>query len=177
MKQNKLSLAVKATLMGVALSMPSAALAADKELLDILKANGSISISQYDQLLKKSSSQEESNELLKKMAWAGKIKVKGDLRLRQEFRNDSNGSSKREDRQRYRARIAIAGDVAENVQAGVRLVSGSSATSTNETLGDGFSNDTVYFDRAYINWQQLQGLELMGGKIAQPWKQVSGALA
>jgi len=116
-----------------------------------------------------------SDEMLKKMAWAGKLKVKGDLRLRQEFRNDTN-SSKRGDRQRYRARIAIEGNVAENVQAGVRLVSADAATSTNETLGDGFSNDTVYFDRAYINWQPLDGLELMGGKIAQPWEQVSGGL-
>jgi len=175
MKQNKLSLAVKATLVGAALGLSSSAFAADKELLDILKANGSISISQYDELLAKADKPSESSALLKKMAWAGKLKVKGDLRLRQEFRNDTNSSS-REDRQRYRARIAIEGQVSDTVKAGVRMASNGGATSTNETLGDGFRNDTVYFDRAYINWQPLEGLELMGGKIKQPWEQVSGGL-
>jgi len=34
------------------------------------------------------------------MTWEGKVKIKGDLRLHQEFRNDEN-------RQRYRARIAV----------------------------------------------------------------------
>jgi hypothetical protein len=127
-------------------------------------------------LLKKADSPAESNELLKKMAWAGKLKVKGDLRLRQEYRNDTNGSSKREDRQRYRARVAITGQVNESVKAGVRIASNGGATSTNETMGDGFANDTVYFDRAFINWQPIKGLELIGGKIAQPWQQVSGGL-
>ncbi len=174
MKQNKLSVAIKATLLGATISLAPAVFAADKELLDILKANGSISISQYEELLQKAD--KPSDELLKKMAWAGKLKIKGDLRLRQEFRNDTNGSSKREDRQRYRARITIEGAVANNVQAGVRLASSGGATSTNETIGDGFKNDTVYFDRAYINWQPLENLELMGGKIAQPWEQVSGGL-
>jgi len=157
------------------LGLSSSAFAADKELLDILKANGSISISQYDELLAKADKPSESSALLKKMAWAGKLKVKGDLRLRQEFRNDTNSSS-REDRQRYRARIAIEGQVSDTVKAGVRMASNGGATSTNETLGDGFRNDTVYFDRAYINWQPLEGLELMGGKIKQPWEQVSGGL-
>ena len=176
MKNTKLSVAIKATILGASLIAAPVAFAADKELLDILKANGSISISQYNELLAKADAPSESSALLKKMAWAGKLKVKGDLRLRQEFRNDTNGSSKREDRQRYRARIAIEGAVANNVQAGVRLASSGGATSTNETMGDGFKNDTVYFDRAYINWQPLENLELMGGKIKQPWEQVSGGL-
>jgi len=176
MKKTKLSVAIKATILGASLLAAPVAFAADKELLDILKANGSISISQYDELLAKADAPSESSALLKKMAWAGKLKVKGDLRLRQEFRNDTNDSSSREDRQRYRARIAIEGKVTDAVTAGVRMASSGGATSTNETLGDGFANDAVYFDRAYINWQPLENLELMGGKIKQPWEQVSGGL-
>jgi len=179
MKQSKLSVAIKATLLGASIALAPAAFAVDKELLDILKANGAISADQYTELSMSNMMNKDkkpSDEMLKKMAWAGKLKVKGDLRLRQEFRNDSNGSSKREDRQRYRARIAIEGQISDAVKAGVRMASNGGATSTNETLGDGFANDTVYFDRAYINWSPLAGLDLMGGKIKQPWEQVSGGL-
>ena len=172
---------LKATLLGAALAMAPAAFSADKELLDILKANGSITQSQYETLLKKAD--KSSDELLKKMAWAGKIKikikVKGDLHLRQEFVNAQGGTSNLdsdEDRQRYRARIGIYADVADNVEVGVRLASAGGATSTNETLGDGFANDAVYFDLAYINWQPLEGLEVIGGKFKKPWQEVSGGL-
>tara|TARA_R110002111_G_scaffold107734_4_gene166202 strand:+ start:6847 stop:8025 length:1179 start_codon:yes stop_codon:yes gene_type:complete len=172
MKQTKLAVALKATLLGVSLGLAPSAFAADKELLDILKVNGSISQAQYDQLIKKADQPSESSELLKKMAWAGKIKVSGDLRVRQEYQTEDTGtgSGDGEDRQRYRARVGVYADVTDNVQAGVRLVSNGGATSTNETLGDGFANDTVYFDLAYINWQPLDGLEVIGGKMAQPWQ-------
>jgi len=172
MKQTKLAVALKATLLGVSLVLAPSAFAADKELLDILKVNGSISQAQYDQLIKKADQPSESSELLKKMAWAGKIKVSGDLRVRQEYQTEDTGtgSGDGEDRQRYRARVGVYADVTDNVQAGVRLVSNGGATSTNETLGDGFANDTVYFDLAYINWQPLDGLEVIGGKMAQPWQ-------
>ena len=88
MKQTKLAVALKATLLGVSLVLAPSAFAADKELLDILKVNGSISQAQYDQLIKKADQPSESSELLKKMAWAGKIKVSGDLRVRQEYQTE-----------------------------------------------------------------------------------------
>lgn len=171
MTQKTLSKAIKLALAGSLVLASSAAFAVDKELLEMLISNGAITQAQYDKLAAKP----DQTAALKKMAWAGKIKIKGDLRLRQEFRNDT-GSSKREDRQRYRARVGIYSDVTDNVQAGVRIASNGGATSTNETLGDGFSNDAVYFDLAYINWQPLDGLEVIGGKFKKPWKEVSGGL-
>ena len=62
------------------------------------------------------------------------------------------------------------------MKAGVRLASSVGATSTNETMDDDFESDIVCFDRAYINWQPLESVELMGSKIAQPWEQVSSGL-
>lgn len=175
MKQNKLSIAIKATLLGATISLAPAAFAADKELLDILKANGSISTSQYEELLQKAD--KPSDELLKKMAWAGKIKIKGDLRVRNENRSTTNAVSDK-GRQRYRARIGVYADVTENVKAGIRFSSGKNdtATSTNETIDDNFDKDDAGIDLAYINWEVLDGLELMGGKFKQPWQQVSGGL-
>jgi hypothetical protein len=177
MKQTKLSVAVKATLLTASLAMAPVAFSADKELLDILKGNGSISQVQYDQLIQKVDQPSESSELLKKMAWAGKIQVKGDLRVRNENRSSSNGISTK-GRQRYRARIGVYADVTENVKAGIRLSSGenNTATSTNETIDDNFEKDDVGIDLAYINWTALEGLELIGGKFEQPWEQVSGGL-
>jgi len=176
MKKTKLSVAIKATILGASLLAAPVAFAADKELLDILKANGSISISQYDELLAKADKPSESSALLKKMAWAGKIKIKGDLRLRQEFNKGSSVKDGNKDRQRIRARIGIYADVADNVQAGVRLATGGSTTSANSTLEDDFDMKSIYLDLAYINWQPVNGLEVIGGKFKQPWEKVSGAL-
>jgi len=175
MTRNKLAVAVKATLLGATLTMASASFAADKDLLDMLRANGSISQEQYSELMAKSDS--SSNEMMKKMSWASKIKIKGDLRVRNENRSSSNGVSDK-GRQRYRARIGVYADVAENVKAGIRLSSGKNdtATSTNETIDDYFNKDDVGIDLAYINWTVYQGLELIGGKFKQPWQQVSGGL-
>lgn len=181
MKQTKLSVAIKATLLGASIAFAPAALSADKELLDILKANGAITEDQYLELSMANMMEKQkkpSDEMLKKMAWAGKIKIKGDLRVRQEYQTEDTGvgSGDGEDRQRYRARIGVYADVTDNVKAGVRLASAGGATSTNETLGDNFSNDPVYFDLAYINWTPVEGLELMGGKFKKPWQEVSGGL-
>ena len=181
MKQTKLSVAIKATLLGASIAFAPAALSADKELLDILKANGAITEDQYLELSMANMMEKQkkpSDEMLKKMAWAGKIKIKGDLRVRQEYQTEDTGvgSGDGEDRQRYRARIGVYADVTDNVKAGVRLASAGGATSTNETLGDNFSNDPVYFDLAYINWAPVEGLELMGGKFKKPWQEVSGGL-
>ncbi|MBQ0723939.1 MAG: putative porin [Cycloclasticus sp.] len=171
MKQTKLSVAIKATLLGASIVLAPASFAADKELLDILKANGSLSQAQYDQLIQKADQPSESSELLKKMAWAGKIKVSGDLRLRQENNKGSSTKDGNKDRQRIRARIGVYADIADNVQAGVRFATGSSssATSTNQTLENDFEEKELWIDLAYINWQPIDGLELIGGKFKQPW--------
>ncbi|MFT6624327.1 MAG: hypothetical protein ACJAZI_000388 [Cycloclasticus sp.] len=182
MKQTKLSVAVKATLLTASLAMAPVAFSADKELLDILKANGSISQVQYDQLIQKADQPSESSELLKKMAWAGKIQVKGDMRARHETRTSEGFSNA--DRDRIRARIGVYADVADNVQAGVRLVTGGDNTSTNQTLGGSkddastadFKPKDIFLDLAYINWQPLSGLEVIAGKFKQPWEQVDGGL-
>ena len=180
MKQTKLSVAIKATLLGASIAFAPAALSADKELLDILKANGAITEDQYLELSMANMMEKQkkpSDEMLKKMAWAGKIKIKGDLRVRNENRSSTNGVSTK-GRQRYRARIGVYADVTDNVKAGIRLSSGKNdtATSTNETIDDNFDKDDTGIDLAYINWEALDGLELIGGKFKQPWEQVSGGM-
>jgi len=180
MKQTKLSVAIKATLLGTSMALAPAAFAVDKELLDILKANGAITEDQYTELSMSNMMNKQSkpsDAMLKKMAWAGKIKVKGDLRVRNENRSTTNGVSDK-GRQRYRARVGVYADITENVKGGIRLATGDSEgpTSTNETINDRFDKDDVWVDLAYINWEALNGLELIGGKFKQPWEQVSGGM-
>ena len=55
MKQTKLSVAIKATLLGTAIASAPAAFASEKDILDTLKANGTISQAQYDELYEKAS--------------------------------------------------------------------------------------------------------------------------
>lgn len=171
MKQTKLAVAIKATIFGATLAVAPAAFSADKDLLDILRANGSISQGQYDELMKKSSS--VSDEALKKMAWAGKLKIKGDLRVRQEL---VSGDEENKDRQRIRARIGAYADVADNVKAGLRLATGGSATSGNQDLDSNFTMKDIFLDLAYINWQPVEGLELIGGKMKKPWQGIKTGL-
>ncbi|RLA20994.1 MAG: hypothetical protein DRQ61_07055 [Gammaproteobacteria bacterium] len=188
MMKSNLKTAIKIALLSGAAMMATNATAYDKELLDILLSNGSINQVQYDGLIGKV---EKEDEVMKKMAWAGKIKIKGDLRLRHETRSDSGailgsaagpleGEMKTfdKDRERYRMRLGIYADVTENVQAGIRFASGDkfTPTSTNETLRDHFAQDDLWIDLAYINWQPLEGLELIGGKVKQPWEKISGGL-
>jgi len=163
---------VAKTILAVATALTlSHASAADKELLDILKSNGSITSVQYEALLKKS---EKSDEMLKNIAWAERIKIKGDLRVRQEFVDIDAKGQPGKDRQRYRARIGIEAKVTKNVNANVRLASGSSdgATSTNESMGDSFKKDSVWIDLAYLDWRPLAGLNIFAGKMKQPWEKV-----
>jgi hypothetical protein len=132
-----------------------------------------------------------------KTAWAEKIKLSGDLRLRyqQDFKNKENedrlGGSGVEptniDRQRwrYRARLGVKADLIDprkvnvgKVQAGLRLSSGNQAdpVSTNVTIGDYFNKDNVFFDRAYLKWKWKPLEQIWGGKLPQ-FEMTAGRMA
>jgi len=173
--RNKLCSAIGIILAGATAFAANNVVAADKDLLDMLKSNGAITEAQYNELIKKG---EKSTNMLKNMAWAERITIKGDLRVRQEFINiDANGQPGK-DRQRYRARIGIEAKVAKNVDASVRLASGSSdgATSTNQNMGDTFNKDQVWIDLAYLDWHPLAGLNIFAGKMRQPWEKVGDVI-
>lgn len=151
------------------------ALASSQELLDVLLKNGAIDEAQHTALSKQAQEDEKAAaQQLKSMAWAGKLKIKGDLRLRHEKINDNGGAG--DNRARIRARVGVYADVTENVEVGVRLATGGTATSTNETLGDANVADGIFLDLGYFNWEVTDGLELIGGKFKKPWQSVSGGL-
>jgi hypothetical protein len=171
--------------MMLALSTPASA-AVDAKLLEMLRANGSINQAQYNELqgdlakeTKEKADQKAQSERMsafeQKVAWAAKTQIKGDVRLRYEDVNvdDPNSRSGNQDRERVRARVGFYSEINPQVDAGVRVATGSSADarSTNQSLDNYFEKKTLWLDLAYLDWHPtaLPNLHLIGGKMNQPW--------
>jgi len=185
----KISVAIKSALLAGAALTATTASASDKDLLEALLQNGVLNKAQFEKLSKKadekeaaSSSASLSPEMAKALDWASRIKISGDMRVRQEFvDNEADG---KKNRQRIRARLALKAKVNDEVEAGVRLVTAGGRTSTNQSLGDGakgtdgFKGKAAYFDRAYIKWKPAfaKGASLTAGKFKMPWFRVSDNL-
>ncbi len=125
--------------------------ASDQDLLDTLFQNGVLNKTQYDNLTKttkaKAITTAEDKEKDTSQNWTSRVKVSGDMRFRQEFRDsDIKGSEK--NRTRIRARIGIAAKVNDNVDVGFRLVTAGGTTSTNQTLEGGFGGKNLFIDRS-----------------------------
>lgn len=77
------------------------------------------------------------------------------------------------DRQRpnYRARLAVKAEVNDRVTVGLRLASGDDASpiSTNSTFGEAFYKDAIWIDRAYVNVEPVDGLNIIAGRMPNPF--------
>ncbi|EJN27291.1 hypothetical protein PMI35_03530, partial [Pseudomonas sp. GM78] len=182
----------------LAMSVPASA-AVDAKLLDMLKANGSITNAQYtelqaelardqkDQQIARQAQQEtneqiaatakKTNELStfdQKLAWAAKTQFKGDVRFRQEnVHNDGVSNNKDQDRQRIRARLGAYSEINPQVDTGIRIATGSSddARSTNQDLNNYFDKKQIWLDLGYVDYHPdaIKNLHVIGGKMLQPW--------
>ncbi|UFH50563.1 putative porin [Pseudomonas sp. KNUC1026] len=144
----------------MALSAPASA-AVDAKLLDMLRANGSISAAQYSELSAEltketqakqqadaaqaqaiadvKAKKDELSSFEQKVAWASKTQIKGDLRVRYEdVRSQGNrlDNSRSADRERVRARFGVYSQINPEVDGGIRVATGSSSDgrSTNQDL-------------------------------------------
>ena len=186
----------------LAMSVPASA-AVDAKLLDMLKANGSITNAQYSELQAELArdqkdqqiarqAQQETNEQIaatakktealstfdQKLAWAAKTQFKGDVRFRQEtVKNDGVSNTGDQDRQRIRVRLGAYTAINPQVDTGIRIATGSDndSRSTNQSLDGNFTKKDIWLDRAYINWhpENVPGLKMIGGRMAQPWTKVA----
>jgi hypothetical protein len=164
----------------------------DAKLLGMLKANGSITQAQYEELSadlakeekaekaesRDTASKEDLTALQQKLAWAANTVVSGDIRLRQEqVTVEDRSPEQTANRQRYRARLGIVSQVSPTVEAGMRIASGNNddQRSTNQDFNNYFKKKDVWLDRAYINWhpENVPGLKLWGGRMPQPWVKVA----
>lgn len=115
-----------------------------------------------------------------------RLRFYGDIRLRYEkdrfdknnadFAQPSNPSLLMNtkvdaDRFKYRVRFGADAIVDKDVDAIIRLSTGSTSNpvSTNTTMGDSMNKDAVLFDLAYLKWLPWKFLTLYGGRMPNPW--------
>nr|WP_281416933.1 putative porin [Geoanaerobacter pelophilus] len=123
--------------------------------------------------------------------WTRKIKLSGDIRLRyqSEFFDKDNfdylandqiygGDPARyaNNRQRFRlrARLGATAKILDELEATVRLATGTTSdpVSTNVTMGDGFNKKNFLIDQAYLKWNtgvSTDTFTLWGGRFPNPW--------
>ncbi|MGZ0787001.1 hypothetical protein DNK59_15755 [Pseudomonas sp. TKO26] len=165
----------------LAMSVPASA-AVDAKLLDMLKANGSISQAQYMELQAElakdqkaqqiaQQAQQETNEQVaaaakkanelsafdQKLAWAAKTQFKGDVRIRQEtvkIDGEANNGGRDKDRQRIRARLGAYSEINPQVDTGIRIATGGGddARSTNQDMDNYFNKKQIWLDLGYIDY-------------------------
>ena len=104
-----------------------------------------------------------------KLAWAEKLKVKGDMRYRYE-NIDDEVKTKDRNRSRIRARIEVQAQINEAWKVGLGLATGShDPVSSNQTLGEGGSAKDINLDLAYFDWSGLKNTHIIGGKFKNPF--------
>lgn len=100
-------------------------------------------------------------------SWSDRIRMDGDFRYRYE-NIDAEGSSSR-DRNRIRARTNVKADIADDVEIGFGLATGSDdPVSTNQTLGSGGSSKDIVLNLAYADWGVADGVNIIAGKFKNP---------
>ncbi len=114
--------------------------------------------------------------------WTKKLKFGGDVRVRyqSDFFDENNSLlfdsptwskliNSTVDRQyfRYQAKLWAKAQVNEQTETGLRLATGNvgDAISTNDTLGDYMTKDSITFDQAYIKWTPFNDQNALPGKI------------
>lgn len=127
---------------------------------------------------KDASNKQLAKEIVPK--WAQNISMSGDLRLRHEsFWRDTNPDRHRE---RFRLRLGLKGSVSEQLEAGVRLATGTNLdpVSTNQSAQDIFDKKDFFVDQAYLTfttkglgpWEMVP-LTVWGGKFDHPFTYTS----
>ena len=106
--------------------------------------------------------------------WARNWQWGGDIRLREEYRNQT-GSGANVNRQRIRFRLGLDATVTPALKVGARLATGSSTdpVATNQSFSTSFNRVSFLLDRAYVAYTpELPGLDqfkLTGGIIENPF--------
>ncbi|WP_374079504.1 putative porin [Bdellovibrio bacteriovorus] len=95
----------------------------------------------------------------------------GDFRYRQQMETQS--PKQQRSIQRIQARFGVSSQVHEDLKVTLRLMTGSSANSGNQTLGDekapGMPRRNFGLDQVYFDYKPVSMLNIYGGKMPQPF--------
>lgn len=149
------------------------------ELLKILRDKGSITSGEYDMLRNAALADEEktqnetadlkrevekTSEDMADAGWASKVRIKGDIRLRYQYQDESAAISR--DRGRVRYRLGIISKPVDKLEVGAGLASGSDdQRSTNQSFDESFSTKNIGLDYAYAQYQFTDSFKAVGGKF------------
>jgi hypothetical protein len=105
----------------------------------------------------------------KASAWAERVQVRGDLRVRHDSL-DSTGEDARL-RERLRARLSVVAKLDEGFGATLAVASGNDdPISRNQTFDGGFNSKSINIEQAFVSWKpdSVPGLEMLAGKFRLP---------
>jgi len=102
------------------------------------------------------------------------LKLSGDVRLRYQYDNQQAQTDTGESqRTRYRLRLRVNADykLADDFFAGFGLQTTQNNDSGNQTMGDGnvHQNYSVFINKAFIGWNGIPGVTVIGGKQVNPF--------
>jgi len=106
------------------------------------------------------------------------LKLSGDVRLRYQYDNrdyqtETATANGEQQRTRYRLRLRVNADykLADDFFAGFGLQTTPNNDSGNQTMGDGntYQNYNVYINKAFIGWNGIPGVTIIGGKQINPF--------
>ncbi|MDD4957437.1 MAG: putative porin [Candidatus Omnitrophica bacterium] len=137
------------------------------------------------QIIVAEAKEEAARELAKGEAvtapsWTQKIKIKGDVRYRNQVEWGKGLDPAHERiRNRVRARLGVEGQVNDEIDAGVLLVTGSTdPRSTNQTLDNNWQTQDIRLDQYYIDWHpalpsDIGTMDVWAGKFKNPFENTS----
>lgn len=106
-------------------------------------------------------------------SWTDHVEFKGDLRYRVELLGVDRPGRVLRHRHRFRARAGLHADVLDDLGAVIQLATGSSddPVSSNQTLGNAFSDKPIWLDMAYFDYHPgfVDGVHVFGGKMKNPF--------
>ncbi|MCB1748654.1 MAG: putative porin [Gammaproteobacteria bacterium] len=105
------------------------------------------------------------SERLDRLAWLEKVRLKGDLRTRYEYKKDEGQIAR--SRGRFRYRLGVIANPVERVEVGAGLASGTrDQRSTNQSFDDTFSGKDLNLDYAYMQYSAANGINAIAGKFS-----------
>ncbi|MEY5010503.1 MAG: hypothetical protein RLZZ253_1642 [Verrucomicrobiota bacterium] len=177
--------------LAIAGASASSAYGSEEALLKLLVSRGLIKKSDADSILAETSKPAKSGKSvvdakgatvtsvapskLKLSDSIEQLKIYGDLRLRWQHANaDLDGAGNNFQDQSFRFRLLLGAEVtlAEDLFAGFEFSTGSSPTDRFVTLGqdaDGSGDYKVAISKAYVGWNPIPEISLVGGRQAVPF--------
>jgi hypothetical protein len=158
-----------------------------EEILEILRADKTISEEKYRELMNKAKAETEEREagveafrrdpvkLVKadrSLDWLNRFTFSGDVRARMEgFYQDEGRNANARSRMRFRLRFGAQMKISDELLAGLQLASGdlNDPISTNETLTNMFTRKPISINQAYITLTPKESI----GLADLPWNPVA----